>query len=479
MKRLLSVFSLRYPSAIAYMLQSTEYMAGPYLAWYWRTADFNVVMHRRSLDNTQVARMILLFLRVGIGLSWLVGFAAIIFGLSRGESRWYGGGALGILLAPLFWAHAAVPVVVVARKLLIEPRQARLRNETRAILNKHPGITIAVAGSYGKTTVKELLATVLAEGKTVAATPGNRNVASSHAAFARTLTGGEEVVIIEYGESRPGDIARFMAATCPDIGIITGLAPAHLDQYKTLAAAADDILTLARTLPDKKSVYANGESPALKLYLSDDIVTYSRSGVGEWNAANITTTLEGTTFDLSNGDTTLHIHSGLLGAHLVGVLSMVAVLALQLGLTSEQVQAGMAKTKPYEHRMQPYRLGSAWIIDDAYNGNIEGVRAGTELLGVLQATRKVYVTPGLVDQGPETAAVHVEMGKLIAEANPDLVVLMHNSATPHIQAGLQSAGYAGEVRLEEEPLQFYTNLAHFVAAGDVVMLQNDWTDNYA
>jgi UDP-N-acetylmuramoyl-tripeptide--D-alanyl-D-alanine ligase len=128
--------------------------------------------------------------------------------------------------------------------------------------------------------------------------------------------------------------------------------------------------------------------------------------------------------------------------------------------------------------MQPYQLDGAWIVDDTYNGNIEGIRAGTELLKELPGRRKIYVTPGLVDQGKESKRVHQEMGGLIAAASPDIVVLMHNSATPYIVQGLQSAGYAKETIIEDDPLGFYVNLAAFVATGDVVLMQNDWTDNY-
>lgn len=78
----------------------------------------------------------------------------------------------------------------------------------------------------------------------------------------------------------------------------------------------------------------------------------------------------------------------MLGKHHLGFLGFVAALALELGLSEQQVQAGVAKTKPFAHRMQPYQLSGAWIIDDTYNGNLEGIRAGTGLLRELPAKRK-------------------------------------------------------------------------------------------
>jgi hypothetical protein len=71
------------------------------------------------------------------------------------------------------------------------------------------------------------------------------------------------------------------------------------------------------------------------------------------------------------------------------------------------------------------------------------------------------------------------MGELIAATKPDIVVLMNNSVTKYLQEGLEKGGYKGELRIEHEPLHFYSNLEHILAAGDVVLMQNDWTDNYA
>jgi UDP-N-acetylmuramyl pentapeptide synthase len=161
------------------------------------------------------------------------------------------------------------------------------------------------------------------------------------------------------------------------------------------------------------------------------------------------------------------------------VLAAVVAIANELGLSSEQIVAGVAKTAPYPHRMNPYPLQGAWVIDDSYNGNIDGIQAGTALLASLPAKRKIYVTPGLVEQGDLKETVHQQLGEYIATAEPDMVVLMKNSVTQTIMQGLHKAGYAGEVRIEDNPLEFYTNIAQFVAAGDIIMLQNDWTDNYA
>ncbi len=475
---LASIFLPSYPRVLVYMLQGTEYQAGPYLKWYWRTQNFSHVMKRRTLEPTRPARLLLLALRLGIGLQLLAGLLLMYFGLFQGLVGGVAFGAALIVAYPVIWAHLLVVPLILGREFISKPAEAKLVAQSQQIFAEHPGIKIAVAGSYGKTTMKELLLSVLSHGLKVAATPANKNVSVSHAYFARKLSGDEDVLIIEYGEGAPGDIARFAQITQPTHAVITGLAPAHLDHYKTLQAAGEDIFSLA-TFVSPEQLYVNADSSSLTSFLQPEYQQFSTAGALGWKVSALKTSVQGTSFTLSKAKRKLVLHSGLVGKHQAGFLSFAAALGLELGLTEAQVKAGIAATQPFEHRMQPYELGGAWIIDDTYNGNLEGIRVGTQLLADLSASRKIYVSPGLVDQGAESQRVHVEMGKLIAAANPDMVVLMTNSATQYIQSGLEAASYKEEVRVESDPLEFYTNLKHFVAGGDLVVMQNDWTDNYA
>lgn len=476
-KRLAEVYRPRYLSTLVYMLQSVEYRPGLYLKWFWRTRDFSRVAQRRTLDYTKPARLLLLALCLGAGLEVLVGAFLVYLGIWRGLSGGIAFGAALIVGYPVVWAHLVIIPLLLGRWFVSLPAEERLIHDMETVFANHKGVKIAVAGSYGKTTMKELLATVLGEGLKVAATPANKNVSVSHARFATDLKGDEDVLIIEYGEGSPGDVARFARLTHPTHAVITGLAPAHLDRYKTLQAAGEDIFSVAAYLHGKH-VYVNNESASVKPFLKSSYKLFDVHGCLGWKVTNIATGVGGTDFRLSKGKKTLRLNSGLIGRHQAGYLAFVAALALELGLADEQVITGIAKTAPFEHRLQPYQLAGAWIIDDTYNGNLEGIRAGTQLLTDLEAKRKIYVTPGLVDQGEETERVHLEIGRLIAAAQPNLVVLMKNSVTDFIKKGLKDGRFKGKLQIETDPLDFYTNLTHFVAKGDLVVMQNDWTDQY-
>src|SRR5262249_3743325 len=142
---------------------------------------------------------------------------------------------------------------------------------------------------------------------------------------------------------------------------------------------------------------------------------------------------------------TSQVHSRLLGLHNVGPLSAAADISSRLGLNEEQIRRGISATKPFEHRMQPrVDRGVIWI-DDSYNGNPGGAAAAIELLKTLKGHRRWYVTPGLVEMGSRKIEIHREMGKKLAEAWIEKVVLIRNSVTPFIEQGLKESGFEGEI----------------------------------
>jgi UDP-N-acetylmuramoyl-tripeptide--D-alanyl-D-alanine ligase len=457
------------PVYLVYMLQQVEYDPRTFLKWFARLPRLDRVMHRQQLGWSGRAKLLVGFC-YGVALVYV---AAILLASVFLDILFL----CALILTPGIIIGLLCVVVSIAWLLIEQPRRARLLAQSEKLFTRHPGIKIAIAGSYGKTSMKELLVAALKTDKKIAATPGNENVPISHARWIHSLDGDEDLLLIEYGESAPGDVKRFAETTHPDIGIITGLAPNHLDRYLSLEAVAKDLFSLADYLEDKK-VYVNAEPAAIKPYLKAVYNTYDRNSACGWMISDISVSIEGTSFSMQKGSKHMRIKSALLGRHQVGPLAFVAAFSHSLGLSVGQIEANLGQMKPYEHRMQSRQLAGAWVIDDAYNGNLEGIRAGLKLLKELPAKRKMYVTPGLVDQGEETEKVHHEIGELIADAQPDKVVLMQNSVTRFITQGLNNAGFKREITLERDPLQFYTNLEQIVAAGDLIMLQNDWTDNY-
>ena len=468
MKRLLSWMLPIVPDRLAYMIQQFEYDTIKFTRWMLTYPDLWGVRQRGSYVSTARGKVIKLYASL-VYVLWVV--LTIVAALS---SHWY---LLALLFVGVVTGYLLIALNAIMQLLVVNPRQRREIQAAQRKLLDIPAARIAVLGSFGKTSMKELLVTVLSEGKTVAATPGNKNVLISHARWINELQGNEEVLVIEYGEAAPGDIARFAGYSKPTHAVVTGLAPAHLDYYPSLQSVADDFASILGEV-EHSNVWFNAHSELLNR-LFENTQGYTAQGLDDMKVNGVKVGLDGTSFTVTEDKKTTKYHTGLLGEHHIGPLLAVIAIARQFGLDDAQIKRGVEKTMPYEHRMQPKPLNGAWIIDDAYNGNIEGMRAGLHLLMKLPAKRRIYVTPGLVDQGAENERVHRELGSLIAEAHPDRVVLMQNANTSYITRGLTDSGYSGDVTIEPDPLAYYTGLEHHVAAGDVVMLQNDLPDSYA
>lgn len=465
----LSYFLPKAPYVLTYMLQQNEYDSVKFVRWLGEFPNLQTLQKRQSLVLTTRAKITLV-------LAYAVFVSSIVIGILV---AFVSGSLLPLFLfifAPIITGAAVAAFNSLFAAAIVSPREQLEISRAKQVLAGHTGVKIAVLGSYGKTTMKELLATVIGQGKTVAVTPGNKNVLISHARWVNQLAGDEDVLIFEFGEYMPGDIDLLANFSRPDWAVVTGVATAHLDNYQTLDAIAADFTDVFKIVKENQ-VLTNHDSPELTKRLKQG-VPYSQKSCGNWTAANIQTDLTGLHFIAKNGKNSINIDSGLVGVHMVGPLLACIYIADNLGLSKTQITEGLLQTKPFEHRMQPYQLGPAWVIDDTYNGNLEGMRAGLIYLSELKAKRKVYVTPGLVEQGDQVEAVHIALGEAIAFAQPDKVVLMKNSTTKFIRHGLDKAQFSGEIQVDDAPLEFYTNLEHFVAAGDVVMLQNDWPDSY-
>lgn len=472
MKQLWTRYTPGYLVSILYMLQSSNYQLGEYFSWYHRTNNFRHVMKRRQLDVTK--KILLLGIAAGIIIVTVV-LLAVVFAFNNLVIISI------ILLVGLPWiiAYGIVAPLWIGRTIIQLPRERRIIADAHEILAAHPATKIAIAGSYGKTTAKEILLSVLSEGKKVAATPGSMNTLIGISRFAAKLDGDEDILIFELGESHVGDVRELCELVQPDVGVITGINEAHLSSFKTLERTVDTIFELHDYL-GKKPVYANVESPLVRERLKNisGIQSFGHSGTSGWVVSDAKVSIHGTSFSIRKKGEIIWAQTGILGIQNIGILSVAVAIADSFGLTQSQIVEGLKKVQPFEHRMQPSRLHGAWVIDDTYNGNSEGVAAGLKLLKQLDAKRRIYITPGLVEQGEKTEEVHVKIGKQIADV-ADVVVLMQNSVTDYIAAGLQDKKYKGKLLVVDDPLYFYKNLDQFVATGDVVLMQNDWTDNYA
>ena len=476
----------RYIRSLVYMMQASEYHIGDFLGWFWRTQDFLHVEKRKKLILTPKA---LVFLGIGyVSAFFLFAFALEV--LLVVTPWWkYLLFTLIVLGVPYILGYGMVVYMLVGRLLQWPVEQLIIFFAKRKLMT-HKGIRIAIAGSYGKTSMREILKTVLSAGKRVAAPPGSHNTPLGVSSFIRGLRGDEEVLIFEMGEYYRGDIKRLCGLVRPDIGIITGVNEAHLEKFKEVECARATIFELADYLHASvvssggmtlwKPLYINGENEVARMHAPAGSILYSRDGVEQWRVERAQTGLLGTSFTFQNNKESISARSHLLGLHQVGPLVAAAHVADKLGLTARQIENGIDATKPFPHRLeQRVDAHGVTILDDSYNGNPDGARAVIDFLASLRGTRRWYITPGLVEMGSRKEDVHKEIGRELAKAGIEKVVLIRNSVTPFIEKGLQEGKYQGEIVWFEKAMDAFSALPNLTIRGDVVLLQNDWPDQYA
>jgi len=464
----------RYVRSLVYMLQASEYNIADFFKWHERVSDFRFVEKRKRLVFTPKA--VVLLIAGWAGLCGALVLAVLIF--ASASSFWSYLLVLAVLFEIPLIVLATLVFAVVVLRLLQLPVEALLLAQAKRRLAAHRGIKIAIAGSFGKTSTREILRTVLSERRKVAAPKDSYNTPLGIAKFAQSLKGDEDVMIFELGEYYPGDVRKLARMVTPDWGIITGVNEAHLEKFRTLERTADTVFELAESV-DATRLYVNGESSLALSRVKSGNIVYTREGAGVWNVVEAHTNLSGTTFTMSDGKRTIEGTSGLLGLHMLAPLALAADMASRLGLKKEEIEQGLTKTKPFAHRLEP----KAWadgvtFLDDSYNGNSDGARAVIAFLASLPG-RRYYVTPGLVEAGPRRREVHEDIGAQIAEAGIEKVALIRNSVTPHVENGLKKAGFKGDILWYEDMPACLAALRALTLPGDVILIQNDWPDQYA
>ena len=468
----------RYIRSLVYMLQASEYNIADFFRWHERTDDFRRVEKRKTLVFTPKATALYAF-------GWLAVFMAFslaVFVFINVASPWnIVLSALLVLEVPLIAMVCILSALVVGR-IFQYPLELLIVAHAQMHLKGHKGVKIAIAGSYGKTSTREILKTVLSEGRSVAAPPGSYNTPLGIASFVRGLKGNEDVLIFELGEYYPGDVEKLARMINPEWGIITGVNEAHLEKFGTLEQTADTIFKLAESVEPSR-LYVNGDSELARARAKSGNIVYTREGIappaGGWHVSDARTDLQGMTFKLSKAGSVFEVKSGLLGLHMLAPLVLATDLASRLGLSDNEIVTGIAKPRPFAHRLEPKGWGDGvTFLDDSYNGNPDGVRAAIRFLQSLKG-RRFYVTPGLVEAGSRVQEIHHDIGRELAGAGIEKVVLIQTGVAPYIEAGLKSAGFRGELLSYDDMPSCLAALRALALPGDIILVQNDWPDQYA
>ena len=250
---------------------------------------------------------------------------------------------------------------------------------------------VCVTGSYGKTSMKNYIAQMLSKKYKVYATPRSVNtIAGLVRDVNMDLPDDTEVYVCEAGARLRGDIYTIAQFVQPHIAVVGKVGPQHLEYFKTLENIQRTKLELIQS-PRLEQAFVHYEvtdEPHEKVTFFGEAVS------------SVEANLEGLSFDLDLHGKTLALHTKVLGAFNTINLEASVLVADALGMDAQEIEKAVSKLESVEHRLQRIDAGGKIILDDGYNGNIDGMLEGVRLLS-LHPGRKVIVTPGLVESTEE------------------------------------------------------------------------------
>jgi UDP-N-acetylmuramoyl-tripeptide--D-alanyl-D-alanine ligase len=454
------------------MLQKTEYYGKDFMEWFWNVRDFTKVQKRGKMDWTIKAKVFFILLVLS-SVASLIMLVVIMYMIS-----------IYFLLLLILLPVALVVELLVVNALfsfLQKPYEKYLLRKAKVKLRKIEALKIAIAGSYGKTSQREILKTILEQGKKVATVKENFNTPFGIANFIEELSGDEEIIIFEFGEYYKGDIKYLCEFVEPHLGIITGINEAHLERFKTIENIIDTVFEISDFIGDAK-VYVNTDSQYVISNKREKNLSFSKVGVETDNGIKLFSKkagLDGTDFTVTLGKETLDCTMQLLGEHNLAPVLLAMQIGKNLGMTDKNLIMGVSKLKPFKHRMELKPLGGDLLmLDDSYNGNIDGFMAMLDFLGNINDRRIVYITPGLVEVGAKSKELHGRIAsKIIEIGNLKNVVLIENSATTYLLQGLINRPDISVICFKSMP-ECISKLSSFTLPNDLIVIQNDWGDQY-
>ena len=315
--------------------------------------------------------------------------------------------------------------------------------------------TVAITASFGKTSIKNYLHHVLKNKYKVYKTPRSVNtIAGIVLDVNKDLPLDTQIYIAEAGAREKGDIEEISMYLEPEICIIGSVGEQHIEYFKTLDNIIHTKMEILNS-PNMKMGFVH-ESVPIKEY--PNITKYPN------NLHIVKSNLDGIWFDVEVGGKIEHFHAPILGNFNAINLTAVILVSHYLGMSIDEIKISLGTLPQVEHRLQKIEAGGKIIIDDSYNGNLEGMLEAVNICST-HIGRKVIITPGLVESTDEA---NILLAKTINE-NFDFVILTGSLNTHLFSANIDKE----KVYILKDKALLEATLATTTKAGDLILFAND------
>jgi len=340
---------------------------------------------------------------------------------------------------------------------------------------------VAVTGSAGKTTTREMIYHVLKKHFNCHQAPKSFN---TDIGVPLTLLGAEadcQIVVSELGSNHPGEIANLSKIAQPDIALITNVQPAHLAGFGNLQAIIEEKVYIARGLREKSTLIINGEIPELVEFCRKKGLKFLTFGTAEncdYRAENVKATAFAGSFTVEGTEVTVPL-PGL--GNLQNVLAAWAVCS-KLGIPVRDLAKAMQTIKPIRGRMQVIKAGPLLILDDCYNANPGSMRNALDCLAKISSNQKspersrrknraVFVCGDMLELGDQSDRLHSQLGEAIATAGVELLLAAGKFAKLTADAAKKSTAHNLETACFDDTISLCEEMEKFIRPGDIILVK--------
>jgi UDP-N-acetylmuramoyl-tripeptide--D-alanyl-D-alanine ligase len=451
-----------------------------YIFWYYQkfvlpggpTGEYIPLLAAYALEIVLIGNEI----RSGLKLPKFTPKILLITLLTIGASVW-------VLTRPLPWplkillADKLLPFVLAIQIILFGllafvRRKIIILEATRKLTQYPKLIRIGITGSYGKSSTKEFLSTILAQKYRVVKTEKNFNTDIGIArAILKQITPDTQVLIAEMGAYKRGEIKQSCQMVKPMIGIVTGLNEQHIELFGSLANTRTAKYELIASLPQRGLAVINGENEYTRLMAKKtkhtQVLLYGLSSRWSIWADRIESDSDGLRFQLHFADKTISCKTKLLGKHMVSNILAASAVAWKLGLSVDQIKTGISQLSALDGKMQKaghYR--GATLIDDTYNVNPDSVKAAISYMHEYPGKKYLVVTP-MIELGSKASAIHESVGALAAQSE---VAVWSTNKAYHDELARGAKRYQGEYSVLQGR-EIVSKLQKELKDGDVVVFE--------
>jgi UDP-N-acetylmuramoyl-tripeptide--D-alanyl-D-alanine ligase len=336
---------------------------------------------------------------------------------------------------------------------------------------------IALTGSNGKTTTKEMISACLETSFPVLKTKGNLNNLVGLPLTLFNLTEKDRVVVLEMGMNVPGEIRRLTEIAEPDVGLITNIQSAHLEGMGSLEKIQEEKGELFRRMKKNGSIIINQDDPRVAV-LGEEFegqkITFGIDHPADVMAREVRLGgKEGTSFILILEGEEKEVHLPLLGRHFVhNALSAIATASL-FGIDKEKTINALEQFKPFPMRMEVLSLGNGrTLINDAYNANPVSMELALQTLSEVKGNGRAFAVLGdMLELGEFTVDAHRQLGKKIAELSIDFLLAMGEEAPVVVESAIREGLKSEKAKVAESHSQAVSLLKAMTRRGDWILVK--------